>query len=292
MQWVERIIVTVALTAACIAAAAQTSSEYGKIDTFAPGKKYTCVPTADKKSWDCKETGNAPKEPATSKSAPTPTPPQPVPTPQSAPESARSMTPVLPPTPSETPTALPSYLRAQPAPITSASTSTAKAPPPPTPVAPPPIESKPPAAPVASTPVPQEPVPIPQAKPIPAEPPRQRETTPPPAPRPVSTSTDVRGNREFLALPAAAYVIELAHGSSRSDLSALHESLRLPNGDLYELHLTRDGGDWWTLVWASFESISAARAARSQLPADAAINAGWPRPIAPLQNEARRRLEQ
>ncbi len=25
--------------------------------------------------------------------------------------------------------------------------------------------------------------------------------------------------------------------------------LQLPRGELYELHLQRDGGDWWVLVW-------------------------------------------
>ncbi len=34
--------------------------QYGKVETFEPGKKYTCVPTADHKGWDCKEA--APKD--------------------------------------------------------------------------------------------------------------------------------------------------------------------------------------------------------------------------------------
>ena len=36
--------------------------QYGKVETFQPGKKYTCVPTADHKGWDCNEIapGNAP----------------------------------------------------------------------------------------------------------------------------------------------------------------------------------------------------------------------------------------
>jgi septal ring-binding cell division protein DamX len=97
-----------------------------------------------------------------------------------------------------------------------------------------------------------------------------------------------RGNREFLALPASDYVIELAHSANAAELAALRTALQLPRGQLYELHLRRDNGDWWLLVWASFDSVDAARAARAELPADAAINAGWPRRIGVLQSEARR----
>jgi len=96
------------------------------------------------------------------------------------------------------------------------------------------------------------------------------------------------GDRDFRALPGAGYVIELAHSADRSELTALHDTLRVPRGQLYELHLRRDGGDWWLLLWGSFESIDAARAARADLPDGAAINAGWPRRIAPLQAEALR----
>lgn len=103
-----------------------------------------------------------------------------------------------------------------------------------------------------------------------------------------STPSDARGNREFLALPGSEYVIELAHSANAADFAALRGSLQLPRGQLYELHLHRDSGDWWLLVWASFDSVDAARAARAELPADAAINAGWPRRIGALQSEARR----
>ncbi len=98
----------------------------------------------------------------------------------------------------------------------------------------------------------------------------------------------VNGNREFLALSSSSYIVELAHGASRSELEALRTSLHPSRGELYELHLQRDGNDWWLLVWGAFDSVDAARAARSELSADAPINAGWPRPVAALQNEARR----
>ena len=116
--------------------------------------------------------------------------------------------------------------------------------------------------------------------------PAPAETTPAPAPAKATPGT--RGNREFLALPASDYVIELAHSANAADFAALRGSLQLTRGQLYELHLRRDSGDWWLLVWASFDSVDAARAARAELPADATINAGWPRRVGVLQAEARR----
>ena len=82
--------------------------------------------------------------------------------------------------------------------------------------------------------------------------------------------------------------MEIAHSANRAEIAALHANLHLPLGELYELHLMRDGGDWWLLVWGHFADIESARAARSDLPADAAVNAGWPRRVAPLQAEARK----
>lgn len=96
------------------------------------------------------------------------------------------------------------------------------------------------------------------------------------------------GNHEFLALSASSYVIELAHGSDKSRIDALRTSLQLPRGALYDVHVSRDGADWWLLVWGTFDGVDAARAARAELPSDGSINAGWPRLVAPLQNEARR----
>jgi septal ring-binding cell division protein DamX len=71
-------------------------------------------------------------------------------------------------------------------------------------------------------------------------------------------------------------------------LNTLRDTLHPSHGELYTLHLLRDGADWWLLLWGSFDSVESARAARGELPADTAINAGWPRRIAPLQAEAQR----
>jgi septal ring-binding cell division protein DamX len=124
-------------------------------------------------------------------------------------------------------------------------------------------------------------------QPAPAAEPSAPAKTAPPAPA-KSAASSARGNREFLALPASDYVIELAHSANAADFAALRASLQPTRGQLYELHLRRDNGDWWLLVWGSFDSVDAARGARAELPADAAINAGWPRRIGALQSEARR----
>jgi septal ring-binding cell division protein DamX len=121
-------------------------------------------------------------------------------------------------------------------------------------------------------------------------------TAPPakPLPTPAQTAPTASvadsGNRhDFLALPGDHYVIELAHAEREADVAGLRASLHLPLGEVYELHLRQNGGDWWLLVWASFDSVEAARAARAELPAS--ITAGWPRRIAPLQAEVRRASE-
>ena len=110
-------------------------------------------------------------------------------------------------------------------------------------------------------------------------------TPPPPAPSAAAPSKSIGGSRDFLSLPASSYVVELAHGASRAELDAARDAAHPARGALYELHLQRDGADWWVLVWGTFDSIDSARAARGELPADALRNAGWPRRIAPLQAE-------
>ena len=83
-------------------------------------------------------------------------------------------------------------------------------------------------------------------------------------------------------------MIEIAHAADKAQLDSLRGALHPARGEMYEVRVIRDGNDWWLLLWGTFDSVDAARAARSELPGDAPINAGWPRLVAPLQNEVRR----
>jgi hypothetical protein len=175
----------------------------------------------------------------------------------------------------------------------------------------PPVESSakasgPPGAPGVSAPLPS----APDAKPAPAPAPPAPVASPAAAPElPAATRASKAaeaapkaapplgraageetrsGNREFLALSSSSYIVELAHSASKSELDALRTTMHPARGALYEVRLQRDGGDWWMLLWGTFDSVDAARAARSELPADAPINAGWPRRVAPLQAEVQR----
>ena len=56
-------------------------------------------------------------------------------------------------------------------------------------------------------------------------------------------------------------------------------------GAVYLIHLRSPESDRWLLTWADHASQPEARSARQLVPADATINSGWPRRIAPLQNE-------
>ena len=87
MRWADRRLIF-AMVAAAVAGGALTEtanqSTYGKVDTFEPGKKYNCLPSADRKGWNCGEAGNAvvPHDnPAVNRPEPatTPTPAEPTP---------------------------------------------------------------------------------------------------------------------------------------------------------------------------------------------------------------------
>jgi septal ring-binding cell division protein DamX len=252
---------------------------YGRVETFQPGKKYNCVPTADHKAWDCSESGKAAAPRDEPKGDAPPAAEVPAETPPVAAPAAKS-------------SELPTYLTNSAA-GNRERAATATPPEPKKPA----VENPAPVAATAPTPAaaaaPVAPPPAPAAPPTPEPPPPVATPAPsaaePPPPATIATTTTgALGNREFLALPASSYIVEIAHSANRADIAALHASLHLPLGELYELHLTRDGGDWWLLVWGHFGDIDSARAARSDLPADAAVNAGWPRRIAPLQAEARK----
>ena len=259
---------------------------YGRVETFQPGKKYNCVPTADHKAWDCSESGQAaaPHVEAKSDAAVSTEPPASPPAAKSSElpaylTNAAAGRRARAPAPATAVTAEPKTAVATPVPATAASPAPVSTVPPPPAAALTPVSTPPAVTPLAAA-APAPPAAEPAPSPAAAE-------APPPAAI-ASVATGASGNREFLALPAESYIVEIAHSANRTDIAALHASLHLPLGELYELHLTRDGGDWWLLVWGHFADIDSARAARSDLPADAAVNAGWPRRIAPLQAEIRR----
>lgn len=314
MRWAEGGVLAAVLLAGFAHADAPG---YGKVETFQPGKKYNCVPTADHKGWDCSESGKnaVPKtQPAEATPAPTPAasaaetatkasdlpsyltnaaasrPPrarQPAPTP--APSVAEPATP-----PQESTRA--TQASAPPATATESKPPAVETPSPaaaPSAMSAPPVAAEP-KAPVAPEPAPNQTAAAPTSALQPTAAP-QPVAEPPPAAAAIAPATadarTVAGNREFLALPPASYILEIAHGANRDELAALRANLRLPFGELYELHLARDGNDWWLLVWGHFADIESARAARSDLPALPTVNAGWPRRSAPLQAEVRRTTE-
>jgi hypothetical protein len=311
----------IAMLALCVAGtalgAAADPPAYGKVDTFEPGKKYNCVPTADRKGWDCKQIGKA----ENNEKAPAPPPSQaePAPAPAGSPPSKISTLPPasIPPAPSGHSSELPSYLSAaaangSPPPkapvIAPAGPSvTAAAPKPqistnpqpqpqnvdakaaPVPaetVAPSAVAVEPARAP-ASAPEPSTAAPVPRPAPAPVA-----MQEPPPAPSRATaaalTEQAIHSDRGFLALPGAQFVIEIAHGEREADIASVHASVHVPHGEVYELHLRQNGADLWLLLWGSFADIGSARAARAELSANGSITPGWPRRIAPLQAEAAR----
>ncbi|MGH8041194.1 MAG: hypothetical protein ACREPN_04020 [Rudaea sp.] len=232
--------------------------DYGKVDTFQPGKKYNCVPTADRKGWDCTENGKADVPP------PEPVAPPASTSTEAAPTEAAT-TAVVPST------AAPQSAGTLPGYLTNAAAAR-------------PMQSMP-AAPTA------KPAPRPRAtaKPIPQQAPAVQATATSPVGLPAhamparATHTPAEVS-DFLALPAASYVIELAHGATRTDIAAApHPS----HEKVYELHLRQNDADVWLLLWGPFTDLQTARAAREELAAQGATP-GWPRRIGPLQTEMHR----
>ena len=311
MPWADccRAAAIALFLAGSVTAAPADPPAYGKVDTFEPGKKYNCVPTADRKSWDCTQAGKVTKDD-------TPPPRHDEPAPVAAvtpPRPAAAAPPPSAPTSAAHTGKLPSYLLAPGASDHAAQAPAAPAPAatapvkPPEPVAAPEVHTSTnpqPAAPTAQH-APTPPAPAREAAPKPAPeperpaapaptrapaPPAAVTPTPPPAPPtpapPHAPTVDHGG--DFLDLSGEQYVIELARGDQAS-VAAAHAALSLPHGQAYELHLRQNGADTWLLVWGSFDDVGAARAARGELPAD--VHAGWPRRVAPLQAEVRRAQE-
>ncbi|HST26840.1 MAG TPA: hypothetical protein VLK26_00560 [Rudaea sp.] len=261
------IVAITVLLGLAASAHAEPSSDYGKVDTFQPGKKYNCVPTADRKGWDCSTTGKAEVPPAP---APAQTPvvaPEPAPAPA---HEAAPATPAAQPTPHAS--ALPGYL-------TNAGANESMQP-------------------MSAAPAPK-PVPKPRVKgpQVPAQAPSTPAANPPPAaakvvapipkPAPAVAASPIEAGQDFLALPAAQYVIELAHADSATGLNAARAAAHPAHGEVYELHLSQNGSASWLLLWGPFADLPAARAARDEFAAQGATP-GWPRRIGPLQAEMRR----
>jgi septal ring-binding cell division protein DamX len=290
---------------------------YGKAQTFEPGQKYNCVPTADHKGWDCSESGKAAQPHPAPAAAPAPAAPRPetppaqasapaAPQPAAAAQKAGALPDYLtnaaargdaPPPVAESqaasPTSAPASATAHSAAADNPATSAQSAPTPAKTVPPPVAEqsTRPPTPPrVAENP---EASPALQSEPTAVAPkplaPTAAETAPPSA---VRAQPSPHGPQpaaaDFLALPGDQFVVELAHTGSASDLAAQRSALQLPRGKVYELHLRQNGIDSWLLVWGTFDSIEAARAARDELAAQGSVTPGWPRRVAPLQAEARR----
>lgn len=295
---------------------------------FEPGTERVCEPSADGQSFDCRDkaTGEL-AEPAKTevrKAAPVPAP---VAAPAAAPDPAPATGAAAPARPAPAASKLPNYLRQspaaetavpaeprapsgnpQPAPTSGAQSASApeSAPDSGAAAARKPIEPSTPAPAQAAAEAPSAPD-SPPASALPQSPapaaavPRAaaREATPPAAaPMPAAATQDstvapmprqdLPGAAEFSRLPAGHYTLVLASVRDPSTLDALVTDMGGTPGRLYLLKLGMPDGDWYSLCWSEFDDLDAARAARSTLPADAAITSGWPRRIGLLQSEIAR----
>jgi len=224
--------------ACCALAGAADKPGYGKVDTFEPGKKYSCVPTADHKGWDCTQSGKASDAPPPSA---TPEPPPAAPSATAAPAAAAPAAApaslAAPPTPAAAPTAshsgeLPSYLSARAA---SGAPPPQQSTPAPAPAARPEVSTNPQlAAPTASreeskpaaaaapeksaAPAPVAATPAPQPAPAAATTPRTTASEPPAAQPTPAPQTAAPAPAETVR-PAAAPVASARE--TRSDIAAL-----------------------------------------------------------------------
>ena len=291
MRWAECSAFAGALLLAGFAHA--DAPAYGKVETFQPGKKYNCVPTADHKAWDCSESGKAAQQQSR----------------EDSPAAVPASPPIPPPAePAPKAGALPSYLANTAAGSRAASTPT------PATTADPQLATAPASAPesrvessasttpaVPATPVAETP---PAPKPVasaPAAPSRapEKATVPSSSSSPTAVTEPVaqpvpaariqtpapRSDSDFANLSGEQYVLELAHADS-ADI----EVPAVPHGKVYKLHLRQNGAGRWLLLWGPFDSVESARAARDEIAAQGATP-GWPRRVAPLQAESRRNSE-
>ena len=203
----------------------------------------------------------AERAPSSSTTKPTAVAAKPIPTPSPPPAVVAERQAVPPPAPVTT-TSAPSVVDAGPTDVIEQPlAATAAAPPPPKPA--------------AATP---------RAEPIVAATPSTPVETPAPATRELPAAVALLDGTAFRALDGSHYTLELANAKSPELLRELAARLQLA-GAVYLIHLRSPESDRWLLIWADHAAQSEARSARQLVPADAAINSGWPRRIAPLQNE-------
>lgn len=107
-----------------------------------------------------------------------------------------------------------------------------------------------------------------------------------PAPMPRG---NVLGADDFARLPGTHYTVVLASVRDPATLEALIAAMADRQGALYLLKLGMPDGDWYSLCWAEFDDVEAARAARVELPDVASLSSGWPRRIGLLQAEIAKR---
>lgn len=93
------------------------------------------------------------------------------------------------------------------------------------------------------------------------------------------------GARAFARLSADHYTLQLAGAASAEAFPELIARLAIDYRHCYVLHVEREGGDWWLLVYGDYTDLAAARAAASRLPRDPALAAMWPRRVGFLQAE-------
>jgi septal ring-binding cell division protein DamX len=330
MGWAERglgtLMVSLMIVAPALAADADPPA-YGKVDTFQPGKKYSCVPSADRKSWNCAEAGKAgsadPAISIQSNQAPAENPPT-----AAGPPLAPTAPPVAAPSHSGN---LPGYLSAAaasaPAPaqrtVPAAAPLNAIVPPPsstpvPAPIAEPPVSTIPQSAPEPAPPPPPPP-PAPVAAAI-AKPVSAPEPAPPPVPKtPPARPTSAPAARHPKPAPVARaptpkpVPVQRAPAPSAIAGHATSEFLQLP-GDHFVIELAHaasasnlsalrstlnlPSGEVYQLhlrqngadTWLLvWGSFNDIASARAaRNELPADIHAGWPRRIAPLQTEVRR----
>jgi septal ring-binding cell division protein DamX len=121
------------------------------------------------------------------------------------------------------------------------------------------------------------PKPEPKPEPVAASAPVPAPAAPPAT---ATTASAIGDSAALLALPPAAYTVQLAAARSPDGFAALLGSLQLAADEAYAVRVRREGEDWWLLLWRHFPDLTSAKAAAAPLG-----TSYWPRRLAPLQAE-------